>query len=90
MQLSFVNESASVEWLDWTMIEGCLKFGVCYVKRKIKFVYNLFWRDVLQSFSMYINFQEPKTWVDFLQSPLWYNHNTVELQWLEHPWDHAN
>ena len=24
---------------------------------------------------MYINFQEPKTWVDFLQSPLWYNQN---------------
>ena len=30
---------------------------------------------MLQSFSMYINFQDPKTWVDFLQSPLWYNHN---------------
>ena len=60
---------------SYPFIEGCLKFGICYVKRKIKFVYNLFWRDVLQSFSMYINFQEPKTWVDFLQSPLWYNHN---------------
>ena len=45
------------------------------IKRKIKFVYNLFWRDVLRSFFMYINFQEPKTRVDFLQSPLWYNHN---------------
>ena len=60
---------------SYPFIEGCLKFGICYVKRKTKFVYNLFWKDVLQSFSMYINFQDPKTWVDFLQSPLWYNHN---------------
>ena len=32
---------------SYPFIEGCLKFGICYVKRKIKFVYNLFWRDVL-------------------------------------------
>ena len=42
---------------------------------KEKKVYNLCLRDVLQSFSKYIHFQEPKTLVDSLQSPLWYNHN---------------
>ena len=35
---------------SYPFIEGCLTFGVCYVKRKIIFVYNLFWRDVLQTF----------------------------------------
>lgn len=60
---------------SYPFIDGCLKFGSSYIKKKIKLVKNNFWRDVLQSLCLYINLQEPISWVEFLKSPLWYNHN---------------
>lgn len=49
-------------------------FGSDYIKRRINTVHNLFWKDVFNAYIILAHLKQPKTWHEFLNWPIWYNH----------------
>ena len=56
-------------------VTDCFKFGASFIVNKRKFIYNLFWQDVLDSYKIFQDAISPNSWTEFLQSPIWFNDN---------------
>ena len=49
------------------------KFGSVFIDIKRKFMFNVFWKDVFDSYKVLQDKIIPITWFGFLQTPIWFN-----------------
>ena len=49
------------------------KFGSAFIDIKRKFMFNVFWKDVFDSYKVLQDKIIPNTWFGFLQTPIWFN-----------------
>ena len=50
-------------------------FGAEFISRKIKRINNSFWKDVFSSYNVFLYSLKPRTFVQFLSQPIWFNSN---------------
>ena len=86
----FIN-ALKISWIRRSIIENkdcfiihntlypfygkCLIYGSDFIKSNLDRINNPFWHDTYNALYNLALAYKPRTWKDFLRTPLWYNHN---------------
>ena len=66
-KLTYLLESSFPNILNFT------KYGLHYIREKLRTIDNKFWYDTFQAWISFSNNVRPETWNELLTEPIWYN-----------------